>query len=431
MSITIINITGICVTHFCKKVSSNISTMARLPSPKEFPFVKGLMPQEEMLEVRKQTQKLVIGIPKESNETESRMPLTPEAVELLVEQGHEIIIEEDAGKLTNYSNTDYSEKGAQIVKTKQEVFKCEIILTVSPLLKEEIDMLSDNQVVFSSLHLTPNGGQLIKNLMQKRTTAIAFEGIRDTDGAYPLVRAMSSIAGSTSILVAAEYLSNVNKGKGVMLGGVSGITPTEVVILGAGTAGEFAARAALGLGANVKLFDDSIKRLMEVQDILGQRLYTSIFHKQVLERVLKTADVVIGTVQPEENKGKFMITEDQVKLMKKGSVIVDLSIDRGGCFETSEVRDHKDPAYVKHGVVHYCVPNITARVARTSSIAISNVFTPLLIEIADSGGIKQHLKDDDGLRNGIYIYNGILTNSYLGSLYNIPSRDINLLMAAF
>ncbi len=405
--------------------------MARLPSPKEFPFVKGLMPQEEMLEVRKQTQKLVIGIPKESNETESRMPLTPEAVELLVEQGHEIIIEEDAGKLTNYSNTDYSEKGAQIVKTKQEVFKCEIILTVSPLLKEEIDMLSDNQVVFSSLHLTPNGGQLIKNLMQKRTTAIAFEGIRDTDGAYPLVRAMSSIAGSTSILVAAEYLSNVNKGKGVMLGGVSGITPTEVVILGAGTAGEFAARAALGLGANVKLFDDSIKRLMEVQDILGQRLYTSIFHKQVLERVLKTADVVIGTVQPEENKGKFMITEDQVKLMKKGSVIVDLSIDRGGCFETSEVRDHKDPAYVKHGVIHYCVPNITARVARTSSIAISNVFTPLLIEIADSGGIKQHLKDDDGLRNGIYIYNGILTNSYLGSLYNIPSRDINLLMAAF
>lgn len=405
--------------------------MARLSSPQEFPFVKGLMPQEEMLEVRKQTQKLVIGIPKESNETESRMPLTPEAVELLVEQGHEIIIEEDAGKLTNYSNTDYSEKGAQIVKTKQEVFKCEIILTVSPLLKEEIDMLSDNQVVFSSLHLTPNGGQLIKNLMQKRTTAIAFESIRDTDGAYPLVRAMSSIAGSTSILVAAEYLSNVNKGKGVMLGGVSGITPTEVVILGAGTAGEFAARAALGLGANVKLFDDSIKRLMEVQDILGQRLYTSIFHKQVLERVLKTADVVIGTVQLEENKGKFMITEDQVKLMKKGSVIVDLSIDRGGCFETSEVRNHKDPAYVKHGVVHYCVPNITARVARTSSIAISNVFTPLLIEIADSGGIKQHLKDDAGLRHGIYIYNGILTNSYLGSLYNIPSHDINLLMAAF
>ena len=405
--------------------------MSRLLHSQEFPFAKGLMPQEEMLEIRKQTQKLVIGIPKESDETESRMPLTPEAVELLVAQGHEIVIEKEAGKLANYSDNDYSEKGAQIVDTKQEVFKCQIILKISPLLHNEIEILSDNQVVLSSLHLTPNGGNLIRSLMQKRTTAIAFESIRDNDGAYPLVRAMSSIAGSTSILVAAEYLSNVNQGKGVMLGGVSGITPTEVVILGAGTAGEFAARAALGLGANVKLFDDSIKRLMEVQDILGQRLYTSIFHKQVLERVLKTADVVIGTVQPEENKGKLMITEDQVKLMKNGSVIVDLSIDRGGCFETSEVRNHKDPAYVKHGVIHYCVPNITARVARTSSIAISNVFTPMLIEIGDSGGIKQHLKDNAGLRHGVYIYNGILTNSYLGNLYNIPSRDINLLMAAF
>lgn len=405
--------------------------MSRFSPSQEFPFAKGLMPQEEMLEVRKQTQKLVIGIPKESDETESRMPLTPEAVELLVGQGHEIIIEKEAGKLANYSDNDYSEKGAQIVDTKQEVFKCQIILKISPLLHNEIEILSENQIVLSSLHLTPNGGNLIRSLMQKRTTAIAFESIRDNDGAYPLVRAMSSIAGSTSILVAAEYLSNVNQGKGVMLGGVSGITPTEVVILGAGTAGEFAARAALGLGANVKLFDDSIKRLMEVQDILGQRLYTSIFHKQVLERVLKTADVVIGTVQPEENKGKLMITEDQVKLMKNGSVIVDLSIDRGGCFETSEVRNHKDPAYVKHGVIHYCVPNITARVARTSSIAISNVFTPMLIEIGDSGGIKQHLKDNAGLRHGVYIYNGILTNSYLGNLYNIPSRDINLLMAAF
>ena len=389
------------------------------------------MPQEEMLEVAKQTQRLVIGIPKESDESESRIPLTPEAVELIVAYGHEIVIEKEAGKLANYTDHDYSEKGATIVDTTQEVFKCQIILKVSPLLPNEIDMLSENQVVLSSLHLTPAAGQQIKGLMHKRATAIAFESIRDDDGAYPVVRAMSSIAGSTSILVAAEYLSNVNDGKGVMLGGVSGITPTEVVILGAGTAGEFAARAALGLGANVKIFDHSIKRLMELQDILGQRLYTSIFHKQVLERVLKTADVVIGTIFPEETKGKIIITEEQVKLMKKGSVIVDLSIDRGGCFETSESRNHKDPAYVKHGVIHYCVPNITARVARTSSIALSNVFTPLIFDIADNGGIKHHLKEDPGLRHGVYIYNGILTNSYLGNLYNIPSRDINLLMAAF
>jgi alanine dehydrogenase len=405
--------------------------MTRLSPVKEFPFVKGLLPQEEMLEVGRQTQRLTIGIPRESDETESRIPLTPEAVELLVNWGHEIIIEREAGKLANYCDHDYSERGARIVETTQEVFKSQIILKISPLLPSEIDFLSENQVVMSSLHLTSVGGQLIKGLMQKRATAIAFESIRDEDGAYPVVRAMSSIAGSTSILVAAEYLSNVNDGKGVMLGGVSGITPTEVVILGAGTAGEFAARAALGLGASVKIFDDSIKRLMELQDILGQRLYTSIFHRQVLERVLKTADVVIGTILPEETKGRLVITENQVKLMKRGSVIVDLSIDKGGCFETSEARNHKDPAYVKHGVIHYCVPNITARVARTSSIAMSNVFTPLIAEIAETGGIRQHLKDNSGLRHGVYIYNGILTNSYLGNLYNIPSRDINLLMAAF
>jgi alanine dehydrogenase len=405
--------------------------MTRLSSSQEFSFVRGLLPQEEMLEVSRQNKKLVIGIPKESDETESRIPLTPEAVELLVNWGHEIIIEAEAGKLANYTDHDYSEKGAQIVKTSPEVFKAQIILKISPLLPHEINLLTENQVVMSSLQLTPDAGKQIKGLMKKKATAIAFESIRDDDGAYPVVRAMSSIAGSTSILVAAEYLSNVNDGKGVMLGGVSGITPTEVVILGAGTAGEFAARAALGLGANVKIFDDSIKRLMELQDILGQRLYTSIFHRQVLERVLKTADVVIGAITPEETKGRLMITEEQVKLMKKGSVIVDLSIDKGGCFETSEVRNHTDPAFVKHGVIHYCVPNITARVARTSSIAMSNVFTPLIADIADTGGVKQHLKDDPGLRNGVYIYNGILTNRYLGGLYNIPSSDINLLMAAF
>ncbi len=389
------------------------------------------MPQEEMLEVGKQNKRLTIGIPRESDTTESRVPLTPEAVEMLAKQGHEVIIERDAGKLTNYTDTDYSERGGIIVDTTQEVFKSQIILKVSPLLLSEIELLTENQIVFSSLHLNNSTGQHLRSFMQKKVTAIAFENIQDDDSAFPVVRAMSSIAGSTSVLVAAEYLSNVNNGKGVMLGGVTGITPTEVVILGAGTAAEFAARAAIGLGANVKLFDDSIKNLIEIQNLLGQRLYTSIFHQQVLERVFRTADVVIGNLSLEQMNKGFNISEELVKQMKKGSVIVDLSIDKGGCFETSEPRDHINPAFVKHGVIHYCVPNITARVARTSSIAISNVFAPLLAEIGEMGGVKQHLKDDMGLRNGVYIYNGILTNNYLGSLYNIASRDINLLMAAF
>ncbi len=405
--------------------------MAKVNPDQQFPFSKGLMPQEEMLEVGKQNKRIVIGIPRESDTAESRIPLTPEGVEILVNLGHEIVIEKDAGRLANYTDHSYSERGALIVETQQEVFKSQIILKVSPLLPTEVDFLTDSQVIISSLHLTSATGQFLRTLMQKRVSAISYESIRDDDGAYPVVRALSSIAGSTSILVAAEYLSNVNRGKGIMLGGISGITPTEVVIVGAGTAGEFAARAALGLGASVKIVDESVKRLMELQNTLGQRLYTSIFHPQVLKRMLLSADVVIGSIPPEEHKGKPVIDEELVKVMKKGSVIIDLSIDKGGCFETSEVRNHDAPAFEKHGVIHYCVPNITARVARTASIALSNVFAPLLIDIGEAGCIKQRLKENTGLRHGVYIYNGILTNHYLGSLYNIPSRDINLLMAAF
>lgn len=406
--------------------------MGRTTSPiPEFPYAKGLLVQEERLEYGKKNKKLIIGIPKEADPTESRIPLTPEAVEMLVNQGHEIIIEKDAGDRANYCDKDYSEKGGQIVRTPQEVYQSEIILKVAPLIPSEFEYVRENQVLISSLHLNSTTGDYLRNLIQKKVTAIAFESIKDSDGDYPVVRSMSSIAGSTSVLVAAEYLSNVNNGKGIMLGGISGITPTEVVILGAGTAAEFAARAALGLGATVKVFDDSIKRLMELQNQLGQRLYTSIFHPQILERVLKTADVVIGSLLPEETNQRFIIPEDLVMLMKRGSVIIDLSIDKGGCFETSELRDHNNPSFIKHNVIHYCVPNITSRVARTASIAMSNVFAPMLGILGETGGFKHQLKEDAGLRHGVYVYNGILTNDYLGRLYNLPSRDINLLMAAF
>ncbi len=402
-------------------------------SPKfsEFPHAKGLLVQEERIEYKKKYKQLIIGIPKEVDPTESRIPLTPEAVEILVQSGHQIIIEKDAGRQANYSDMEYSEKGARIAATASEVYQSDIVLKVAPLTPKEYEYLRENQSVLSSLHLNNHTGDYLKSLIQKRVTAIAFESISDADGEFPFVRAMSSIAGSTSVLVAAEYLSNVNKGKGVMLGGLTGISPTEVVILGAGTAGEYAARAALGLGATVKIFDNSIKKLMDIQNILGQRLFTSIYHKQVLDKVLKTADVVIGTLAPDETNLNYLVSEDQVRLMKRGAVIIDLGIDRGGCFETSEIRDHSNPSYVKHGVIHYCVPNITARVARTASIAMSNVFVPLMLQIAQSGGLLSQLKEDSGLRHGVYLFNGILTNEYLGKLYDIPSRDINLLMAAF
>lgn len=389
------------------------------------------LPQEEMLEIGKKKQKLVIGIPKENKKYESRVGLTPEAVEILVNNGHEIILEKGAGKAANYGDTNYSENGAQIVDNKEEVYQCDIVLKIAPPTIEEIELFKNNQVLLSSLHFPSQNEDYIRKLMQKKVTAISFEGLKDADNCYPVVRSMSEIAGTTSILIASEYLSNVNDGKGVMLGGVSGITPTEVIILGAGTAAEYAARAAIGLGAFIKVFDFSVTKLKRLQTNLSTRLFTSVFHPQVVKKHLKSADVVIGAMHLRKTGPQFLIAEEMVKEMKKGAVIVDLSIDQGGCIETSECRSHSNPVYKKFDVIHYCVPNIASRVARTASIALSNIFNPLLLKIADAGGVQKQLKGDIGLRHGVYIYNGILTNSRIGNYFGIPSKDIDLLMAAF
>jgi len=400
-------------------------------NPKSFNFQRqGLMPQEEMLEVAKKQHQLVIGIPKESEKYENRIPLTPEAVEILVQNGHQVLIEPDAGKGANYVDTQFSERGGLLVDAA-EVFKADILLKISPLTVKEIGYMKENQIVMSSLHYRNYSEEFVRGLMQKRVSAIAFENIKDQYNCYPVIRSMSEIAGNTAILIAAEYLSNVNKGKGVMLGGVTGITPAEVVILGAGTAAESAARAALGLGAFVKVMDQSIHKLERLQDHIGMRLHTSVLHPQVLRKALKSADVVIGAIHFTELNSQFIVSEDMVSNMKKGSVIVDISIDQGGCFETSEVRDHGNPVFTKHDVIHYCVPNIPSRVARTASIALSNVIGPILLDIAAAGGLTPILKSDICLRQGVYIYNGILTNYIIGNQLGIPSQDINLLMAAF
>jgi len=385
----------------------------------------GLLPQEEMLEVGKKRKKLIIGIPCEDPKQENRLALTPEAVDLLVGNGHEVLIERGAGKNASYSDTDFSEKGGFIVDTSERIFEADVILKVAPLTLKEIDLLRGQQLVFSSLQIAMQSEKIIRALIQKKITAIAFENIMDKHNLYPVVRSMSEIAGITSVLVAAEYLSNVRGGKGVMLGGITGITPAEVVILGAGTAAEYATRAALGLGATVKIFDQSVHSLREIQNLIGHRLQTSVFHPQVLEKNLKSADVVIGAIHLPGGEGvHYYITEE-------GSVIVDICDDQGGCVETSESRTHKDPVFEKHGVVHYSVSNIPSRVARTASIALSNVFVPILLELGESGGLQAHLKENKGLRKGVYLFNGIITNSLIGNKFGILSKDIDLLLVAF
>ncbi len=389
-----------------------------------------LMPQEEMLEVGRKKGRLFIGIPKEISFQENRVALVPDAVALLVNNGHRIIVETNAGKMANFQDHDYSEAGAQIVYTPEEVFKADIILKVAPPSPQEIEMMQQRQTLISALQLTVQPEDFLKQLISKRITAIAFDWIKDIDGIYTVIRSMGEIAGGTSILIAAEYLSNVNNGQGAILGGISGISPTEVVILGAGTVGEFATRAALGLGASVKVFDNNIYRLRRLQSDIGTRVFTSVIQPRVLAKHLKTADVVIGAIRAQHGRTPLVVSEEMVSEMKVGSVIIDVSIDQGGCFETSEVTNHTKPVFRKHGVIHYCVPNIASRVSRTASYALSTIFAPILLNIGEEGGVENMLRRDAGVRNGVYIYNGTLTNEVLGKMFELPYKDINLLMAA-
>lgn len=396
-----------------------------------FSLTKGAFaPQEEMLEVARKKGKLFIGIPKEIAFQENRVALVPDAVALLINNGHRVMIETGAGKGANFEDTDYSEAGAEVVASANEVYKADVIFKIAPPTIEEIELMTPKQTLFSALQLPVQPQDFLKKLISKKLNCVAFDLILDEAGIFPVIRAMGEIAGGASILIAAELLSNVNNGVGSILGGISGISPTEVVIIGAGTVGEVAARAALGLGATVKVFDNSTSRLRRLQSQLPSRVFTSVIVPKVLEKHLKSADVAIGALRATKGRAPCVVTEGMVREMKTGSVIIDVSIDQGGVFETSEVTNHTKPVFRKNGVIHYCVPNINSRVARTASYALSNIFSQIILNMGDEGGFDSVVRKDPGLRNGVYIYNGILTNQYLGEVFNLPFKDINLLMAA-
>ncbi len=393
-------------------------------------YSRSFFPKEEMLEVKRRNRKLVIGIPKEEDRNENRVALTPLAVEMLVNSGHEVFVEEGAGLGSNFADTDFSEVGGAITASTAEIYKSDIILKIAPVSEEEIDLLKGNQIIISALNIGTQSKEYFQALKRKRITAIAFELLMDENKCYPVMRSMSEIIGSTSVLLAAEYLSKRNIGKGKILGGITGVNPSEVVILGAGTAGQFAARTALGLGAIVKVFDDSIYRLRILQQNLQHPVFTSIMQPNILRNSLVTADVIIGAMELMGSDTGYIVSEDMIQQMKKGSVVVDASIDRGGCFETSRITTHNNPIYIKHGVVHYCVPNIASSVARTASYALSNIFAPILNKIGSSGGLNPLIRADVGIRKGVFLLNGTLTNNYIGSFFDIPSKDIDLLIAA-
>jgi len=390
----------------------------------------GILPKEEMLEIKPNFKQLQIGIPKESSFQENRVSLTPDSVGLLIANGHSVIIEKGAGLASNFSDSEYTEKGADIAYSKKEVFKASFILKIEPPTKEELTLIQRGQELISAVQMSTQTADYFKTLNQKNITAFGFEFIKDRQNKLPIVRSMSEIAGNTAMLIAGEYLSNTNSGKGLMLGGISGLIPTSVVIIGAGTVGEYACRASLGLGASVIVLDNSVTKLRRLQNNINHRISTSTLQPKALEKALKRADVVIAALQIGNGKVPCVVSEEMVSKMKKGSVVVDVSIDQGGCFETSEVTSHKKPTVIKHDVVHYCVPNIASRVSRTASMAISNILTPILLRIAEEGGVEHTIRRYEYLRKGVYTYHGNLTNEVLSKNFNIPFVDLDLIMTS-
>jgi len=401
----------------------------RIPIPKIF-TQDAYQTQTEMLQVERKSSKLFIGIPKETTLQENRVALVPASVATLIARGHRVVIEKDAGLKSNYTDQAYSEVGADIAYSKEQVFKSDILLKVAPPTLDEIDLLHPNQILISPLQVPILTPDYIHKLRQKRVIALAMEYMKDESGTFPVVRIMSEMAGLSAMLTAAELLSNTNGGKGVLLGGISGVPSAKVVILGAGVVAEFAIRVAIGLGADIRVFDNDISKLMRIQSQVGRQLNTSSFNPLQLEKELLTAEVVIGAIHSKSGRTPMMVSEDIVSKMKRGSVIIDVSIDQGGCFETSRMTTLDKPTFVKYDVIHYCVPNIASRVSRTASIAVSNIMTPILLEAGETGSIQRLLQTHMGLRNGVYTYKGCLTNDYLGQRFKIKSTNLNLLITS-
>jgi len=388
-------------------------------------------PKEQLQAVETGSDKIYFGVPKESSFQERRIALTPDAVRLLVSRGHRVVIESGAGVGSNFNDNEYITAGGEVTHDKKEVYQANILMKVAPPSMDEIKLMQEGQTLISALQLSTQPKAHLEALMKKHITAIAWDFIQGDDGVYPIVRSMGEIAGNTAILIAAELLCSGKNSRQAMFGGITGIQPTEVVIIGAGTVGEYATRAALGLGATVKVFDQSMYKLRRLQNDIGVRLNTCTMHPESLAAALKTCDVAIGAVRSNTGRSPCLVSEDMVLNMKHGSVIVDVSIDQGGCFETSEVTSLEHPICIKHDIIHYGVPNIPSKVSRTASKTLSNIFSPILIKFGEQGSLANVLRNFKGVRNGVYLYKGTLTSEHLGDSFDIQHKDLNLLLGMF
>ena len=387
--------------------------------------------QTETLAVDTGAEELFIGIPKEITLQERRVALVPSGVNNLTGRGHRVLVETGAGKKSSFSDHDYSEEGGEIAYSAKEVYtRAKIIIKVAPPTLDEIEMMQPGTVLISPLQLPTIDAEYLYRLKHKRVIALAMEYLQDEEECFPIVRIMSEMAGITAVQVASELLSGKEGGPGVLLGGVSGVPSTKIVILGGGVVAEYATRTALGMGAEVRVFDDNIHKLMRLQNSVGRQLYTSALNPAYLRPELFSAEVAIGAIHAESGRAPVVVSEEMVRAMRPGSVIIDVSIDQGGCFATSRLTSLDAPTFVKHDVTHYCVPNLASRVGRTASIAVSNILVPMLLRADGARSFEDFITQNKGMRRGVYTFRGCLTNNYLGKRFEMRSTDIDLLMTS-
>ncbi len=386
--------------------------------------------QVETLEVLGKNKGSTIGVLKENFIQENRVALVPNSIRSIVGYGHKVIIESGAGAKAHYSDENYASTGAQVTKSRQEVLQSQIVIKSSPLTHDELDQLKAGQVLLTMLPWPMISKDYLKKLKQKKIRAFAMDYLQNPDGSFPVIRMMGEMAGRIAIQTASELLNVYAGGRGVLLGGVSGVPPSKVLILGAGVVGQHATQTALGLGASVRIFDNDINKITRLQDKIGRQLHTSSINPEYLAYQLTSADVLIAAMHGKNGRAPVLVSEEMVSKMKKGAVIIDVSIDQGGCVETSKMTTHSNPTFVTHDVIHYCVPNMASKVPRTSSLAISNVITPAILQLASPRNMVDLLYNNQGLMKGVYAYDGHITNEYLSKKYELKYTALQLLLTS-
>lgn len=369
-----------------------------------------------------------IGVINESNKIENRAGLSPSGISFLVERGHDVYVQAGAGLKSGYTNEEYSSLGANIVFTKEEAFgRSDVVLNISPLDEEESKLVRKDQILFGFHHLAVSRKNILEELLKKNVTMVGYEIIQNQENELPFIECLSEIAGQMCLVISGHYLQTSQGGRGLVIGGVVSVPPATAVVVGGGVLARSAIKAMLGAGAHTIALDRDMDKLRDLEQITSGNLVTLMASQYNLGRMVKIADILIGAVLKPGEKAPVMITREMVSSMKKGSILIDLSIDQGGCSETSRLTTLDQPSYVDEGIIHYCVPNITSTVSRTSTKVLSNMVVPYLFQIGDIG-INEALKGDESMASGTYVYKGQLVRKGLAERFAMPFIELATLL---